>query len=364
MEQVAVALAAPNTFFLHSDTSRAAKDKHDAATAAAAAAGGGGAPSSSPSSSSSSSAPMPPPSSATEAVTLKAKYTTLNHIGGILLASQHVVALFRDDADQVAFYLVVELESNRVVLEGEGVPDTIPFWLGQPFGESLCVILERQRPEMVRVEVNKAKTAQVLPLLRAIKALYDRPLSELLADDQVTGLLPPGLRSDPDLLALLVRLERKEGEEEEGGGVVGTPVEIAPPPVTRVEVAGTMPAIRALQIDIRALQIDIREHVKELGFKSSAVGQTWSTVTKREAAVSGGRGGGGSFARRGGGGGGGGGGRVTGGGGGGGGEKNKGSYPWPPSHFPVGGQSRPGNGTKFTLVASNHVEHCGLRQRG
>jgi len=62
---------------------------------------------------------MSPPSSATEAVTLKAKYTTLNHIGGIL-ASQHVVALFRDDADQVAFYLVVDLESNRVVLEGGG----------------------------------------------------------------------------------------------------------------------------------------------------------------------------------------------------------------------------------------------------
>jgi len=41
-------------------------------------------------------------------------------------------------------------------------------------------------------------------------------LSELLADDQVTGVLPPGLRSDPDLLALLARLER---EEEEGEGV-------------------------------------------------------------------------------------------------------------------------------------------------
>jgi len=44
---------------------------------------------------------------------------------------------------------------------------------------------------------------------------------------------------------------------------------------------------------IQARQIDIRDHVKELGFRSNTVGQAWSSVNKREAAVSGARGGGG-----------------------------------------------------------------------
>lgn len=147
---------------------------------------------------------MPPPASTTETVRLKAKDTTLNCLGSIL-ASPHVVALFRDDTDQVAFYLVVDLRSNRVVQGGEGAPDTIPFWLGQPFGESLREILERQRLETVRVEMNKAKDALVLPLLRAIKAMYGQPLSQLLTNNnEVKGMLSSALRPDPDLLDLRI----------------------------------------------------------------------------------------------------------------------------------------------------------------
>ena len=139
-------------------------------TVAAAATASSAATSASPTAPSSSSAPSPSAGTAAAvqvAAVLQGKNTTLNDIAS-LIDRRAIAIMFEGD---IPYFVVVDLPTNRLVLGGDGIPDTIPAFLGQSNGIGLDQVLMHDDLGQVRARLNATKDSLLVPLLEQVQAL-------------------------------------------------------------------------------------------------------------------------------------------------------------------------------------------------